>query len=252
MRLLCVALLWAVAARADDVADVARRIVELARKEAPLPRAETVRRAEALLRETRPELAHEFRGLELKPELVNAPAPVVLNELPSDPKALEQAVARLVDQVEHSGDDPASYDKLAAIIRKNGLSAGLDNPSIRARIALAELDEALHPDYVLMGLDGKQVRLSDFRGKRVMLTFWATWCIPCRAELARMERMRAASKDVVALAVSHEPVETVREFLAAHPYRVPVYIDEGHKLSDHFQIDMIPATVVIGADGRRE
>lgn len=224
---------------ADDVKDLAARIEALAEKEPPRPRADTLCRAAELLAIGHPELASHFRALSAA---IAPPAAVHAFTLPTitaDPATVQ----RLVEQVEHNGDDPAAYNTLAGIIRANQLSAGLDNPSIRARIALADLSETLNPDFVLTGLDGKQLRFSDLRGKTVLLTFWATWCIPCRAELSNLEKIAADSKDVVILAVSHEEPDTVRDFLAHHPYNVPIYIDPGHRLSDHFHIDTIPATI---------
>ena len=254
MRLGAVALLLSLlgtgALRADEIADLASRIEELARKEAPLPRRDTAERAARLLSPTRPELAAKFRALEDVAELIDVPQPVTLPALPATGPELESAVQRLVRQVEESGDDPASYEALAMIVRTNDLSAGLDNPSIRARIALADLADLLHPDFVLTGLDGRQIHLNDYRGKTVLLAFWATWCIPCRDELARLERIRAASKDIVVLAISHEDPAIVRDFLREHPYRLPIYIDAGHKLSDRFHIDMVPTTLELGPDGR--
>jgi thiol-disulfide isomerase/thioredoxin len=251
VRFAVIALLAGACLYGDDIAEMAARVEELARKEAPLPRYETARRAEAMLAQARPDLAARFRALEADPVLVDVPQPLVMPALPSGGRALEDVVARLVEEVEHNGDDPGSYDALAAIIRQHDLAAGLDNASIRARIALADLNDLLHPDYVLTGLDGRKVRLSEYRGKTVLLTFWATWCIPCRAELARLEKVRATSHTEV-LAISHEDPEVVRKFLAAHPYRLPVYIDAGHKLSDRLHIDTIPATLTMGADGRLE
>jgi hypothetical protein len=78
-------------------------------------------------------------------------------------------VQRLVEEVERNGDDPAAYLALAEVIRERQLSAGQDNPSIRARIALLDLDELLNP--VLTRLDGTRVRLNDYRYKPVLLAF---------------------------------------------------------------------------------
>jgi thiol-disulfide isomerase/thioredoxin len=150
-------------------------------------------------------------------------------------------IDRLVEEVEHAGDDPVAYNALAAVIRSNQLSAGLDNPSIRARIALADLDEVLDP--ILTTLDGAEVRLSNFRNRTILLAFWATWCVPCRAELSKLEKISAASPDLAVLAVTWEPRETVADFLRAHPYHLAMFIDSGHKLSDRFHVDTLPATV---------
>src|SRR5690625_4297652 len=55
------------------------------------------------------------------------------------------------------------------------------------------------PDFSLTTLDGESVRLSDFRGQKIMLNFWATWCAPCRAEMPDMQKFYD-DKDVVVLA----------------------------------------------------
>jgi len=144
--------------RAEDVDGLVARIKALASKETPSARADTLERLSRLLDGHGPGLARR-------------------DGLP----ASNIEVERLVEQVEHGGDDPATYFALAMVIREHELSAGLDNPSIRSRIALLDLDELLNP--VLMRLDGARVRLADYRRKPVLLAFWATWCVPCRQEL---------------------------------------------------------------------
>jgi len=238
MTRLAVALLLTVCAVwGDEIGDLAARIEALAAKEPPLPRADTLRSAAKLLEPSRPELTARFRELASCVSGGDVPQHFPLPELAADSASLE----RLVEEVEHAGDDPAAYSALAAVIRAKRLSAGLDNPSIRARIALADLGELLDP--VLTGLDGTEVRLSDYRNKTVLLAFWATWCVPCRAELSKLEKISATSPDLVVLGLSWEPRETVADFLRAHPYRLPMFIDSGHKLSDHFHVDALPVTV---------
>ena len=234
MSRIAVTLLLAVfAAAADEVDDMAARIEALATKEPLLPRADTLRRAAKMLESSRPELSAHFRALASCISSGDAPRRFPLPELAG------AALERLVQDVEHAGDDPAAYDALAAVIRAKQLSAGLDNPSIRARIALADLSELLDP--ILAGLDGVEVRLSRYRTKPVMLAFWATWCVPCRAELSKLETMTSA--DLFVLAVSGEPLETVTEFLRQHPYHLSIFIDAGHKLSDRFHVDTLPAAI---------
>lgn len=222
---------------ADEIDDLAARIEGLASKEPLRPRADTLRQAAALLDSSRPDLGDHFRALA---SCVSGSGPSQHFEL--HPLAAgRDTIQRQVEEVEHAGDDPAAYNALAAVIRAKQLSAGLDNPSIRSRIALADLGELLNP--ILTGLEGDEVRLNQYRGKTVLLAFWATWCIPCRAELSRLDQLAAASPDLVVLGLSWEPRETVRRFLQTHPYHMPMFIDPGHKLSDRFRIDTLPATV---------
>ena len=197
--------------------DLVARIKALGAREAPRARADTLARLSRLL-EGRPlALAHRL-------------------DLPGNAD-----VQRLVEEVERNGDDPAAYLALAEVIRERQLSAGQDNPSIRARIALLDLDELLNP--VLTRLDGTRVRLNDYRYKPVLLAFWATWCVPCRAELARLEAL--APGDFTVLAVSWEPLATVRAFLEKYPSKLAVLVDSGHKLSDQLGVDTIPRTVAL-------
>ncbi|HVM98184.1 MAG TPA: TlpA disulfide reductase family protein, partial [Candidatus Acidoferrales bacterium] len=72
------------------------------------------------------------------------------------------------------------------------------------------------PDFALTNLDGRTVRLSDFRGKIVFLNLWATWCPPCREEMPSMEQLhrRFESQGLVMLAVSEDSdVSAVRPFV---------------------------------------
>ncbi len=235
MRLLALALLAASALRGGQVDDLVERILSLSAKETPLPRTDTLNRAAKLLDAARPDLARHLRSL-ASPKLFQIGPPFEL------PRVLEPAeIQHLVEEVEHSGDDPAAYFALAGVIRQNRLSAGQDNPSIRARIALLDLDQFLNP--VLIRLDGVRVRLNDYRKQPVLLAFWATWCVPCRAELSRLEKV--TKEDATVLAISWEPLATVQAFLEKHPSSLSIFLDPGHKLSDQLRIDRIPRTVVL-------
>ena len=236
-RLVFVVCLASLTCCADDIADTAARIESLAAKEPLIARADSLRQGARLLDSTHPDLARELGSLASCIVIPESPARFALPKLAADNALLE----RLVEEVEHNGDDPAAYDALAAFIRAHRLSAGLDNPSIRARIALADLSELLDP--ILIALDGSEVRLSRYRSKPVLLAFWATWCVPCRAELSKLEKLSETSPEIAILALSWEPRDVVRRFLEEHPYKVPVFIDSAHKLADRYHIDELPATV---------
>src|SRR5690625_3213867 len=73
------------------------------------------------------------------------------------------------------------------------------------------------PNFTLETLDGEEVKLSDYRGQKVLLNFWATWCPPCRAEMPDMQKYHEEDDDAVILAVNLTETEKsstgVDEFL---------------------------------------
>ena len=109
------------------------------------------------------------------------------------------------------------------------------------------------PDFELETLDGETVKLSDYRGKRVMLNFWATWCPPCRAEMPDMQRFHE-DKDVVILAVNlretESSTEKVKNFLEERDLTFPVLLDESTVVANQYQIQPIPSSFLIDSSGR--
>lgn len=129
-----------------------------------------------------------------------------------------------------------------------------------AALALAGIQEgfagAAARDFTLRDIDGKRVRLRDFRGKTVLLDFWATWCPACVRALPALEKeCEAHSGSMVLLAVDDEPKKTIRKFLEDHHYRFTALVDRKRKLFRQFAVRYLPTTLVIGPDGvivRRE
>ncbi|MEJ2201464.1 MAG: TlpA disulfide reductase family protein [Desulfuromonadaceae bacterium] len=109
------------------------------------------------------------------------------------------------------------------------------------------------PDVALQTLDGKQVRLSDYRDKVVMLNFWATWCPPCRAEMPSMARLHTAmaGEDFVLLALNAEEngEEDVANFLKKHPQGFPIVFDMEGRAQAAFGVYRFPETFIINKDG---
>lgn len=101
----------------------------------------------------------------------------------------------------------------------------------------------------LTDLDGQPRSLRDFAGRPVFLNFWATWCRPCVAEMASIERLRATYGDqIVFLAVSHEPLETIRTFRREHDFSLEMArLENGY--IDVFVVSL-PTTMLIDRTGR--
>jgi cytochrome c biogenesis protein CcmG/thiol:disulfide interchange protein DsbE len=102
-------------------------------------------------------------------------------------------------------------------------------------------------------LDGKPAHLSDFRGKVVLLNFWATWCPPCVDEAPSLNllQQRIASRGGTVLGVSVDDDEDAyRRFLATYDLRFPNYRDVSKKIPLEYGTTMYPDTYVINRDGK--
>ncbi|NPA90611.1 MAG: redoxin domain-containing protein [Chloroflexi bacterium] len=110
----------------------------------------------------------------------------------------------------------------------------------------------LAPDFELPTLDGRMVKLSDYRGHHVVLNFWATWCPPCKAEMPAIvkEYNRYKGEGLVVLAIDQaESPEKVRAFVEAHGMTFPVLLDEKMRVADVYRIRSLPTTYFITPDG---
>lgn len=120
--------------------------------------------------------------------------------------------------------------------------------------SLYELDKKpLAPDFTLKDVDGKTHRLSDYRGKVVMINFWATWCPPCRFELPSMQRAYEKLKEqgVEFLAVNlGEDADTIFTFTADYPVTFPLLMDIDSSVSDKYPVVGLPTSYFVAPDGR--
>ena len=113
------------------------------------------------------------------------------------------------------------------------------------------------PDFTLRTLDGQTVRLSDRRGKVVLLDFWASWCGPCRASLPHIQEASEsdswANRGLVVWAVNaRQSAEDVGYFLANNQYTFTALLDEDGAVMSKYGVRGIPMTVLIGRDGKVE
>ncbi len=109
----------------------------------------------------------------------------------------------------------------------------------------------LAPDFTLTTLAGDTVTLSELRGKRVVLNFWATWCPPCRAELPHFQAAyEASSDDVAILAVDErESPEHVAAFAKELGLTFPIPLDTDGRVGVEYRVRAYPTTFFIDPDG---
>lgn len=109
--------------------------------------------------------------------------------------------------------------------------------------------------FSLTTLEGDTVSLEDYRGKKVLLNFWATWCPPCRAEMPDMEEMYKDQKneDVVVLAVnmtmSESSREDVEQFIHDYELTFPILMDEVGEVGHQYEVLSYPTSLFIDSDG---
>ncbi len=115
----------------------------------------------------------------------------------------------------------------------------------------AEEGEMLN-DFSITCMDGNDFRLSDQKGKVVVINLWATWCIPCVDELPNFEKISGEFSDEVSVIAIHStPVTTdVAAWLSDYSYTIPFAVDEDGSLSELLNAStVLPQTIVIGKDG---
>lgn len=109
---------------------------------------------------------------------------------------------------------------------------------------------ALAPSFTLENLDGQQVSLSDFRGKTVILNFWATWCVPCRTEMPAIDAVARADPNVVVLAIDlQEGEEPVRDYAQKLGLSFSPLLDSSGQVTTLYHVNSLPSSFFIGPDG---
>ena len=109
------------------------------------------------------------------------------------------------------------------------------------------------PALALADLAGRVHRLEDYRGKVVLVNFWATWCEPCRAEMPAMNRLRAslAGRPFEVLAVNlAEPESRIRRFLEQTRLDFTILRDTDSAVSKAWRARVLPVSFLLGPDGR--
>jgi thiol-disulfide isomerase/thioredoxin len=116
-------------------------------------------------------------------------------------------------------------------------------------------DPALPPDVPFVDGDGRARTMADLKGRGVVLNFWATWCVPCVAEMPALDRLQArlakSGIEVLALSSDRGGAPVVQAFFARHDIdHLPVALDQGMRAARALGIQGLPTTVLIDGAGR--
>ena len=117
---------------------------------------------------------------------------------------------------------------------------------------IQRLDKLKAPSFSLKGLDGKKLALKDIKGNPIILTFWATWCTPCREELPTLERFAEGKKDqltILTMAIDGENKSKVRRFVDENKINLTVLLDEKEQIARTYRVRMVPTTILINREG---
>ena len=129
--------------------------------------------------------------------------------------------------------------------------------SWRALWAVALLSVAFHSaaaDFTFPGIQGKPVRLSDYRGKWVLVNFWATWCPPCLEELPDLIKLYQAHKGrdlvVIGVAMEYSSPQQVARFASEHGITYPVALGDDQSAGQIGVVDVLPTSFLYDPQGK--
>ena len=126
--------------------------------------------------------------------------------------------------------------------------------TVKAASVKDDKDRHTAPDFALKDADGKTVHLSDYKGKVVLLDFWATWCGPCRIEIPWFEELERTRKDkgfeVFGVSMDENGWEDVKPFLAQMKVNYRVVIGDDPTTQAYGGVDSLPTTFLIDKQGK--
>ncbi len=110
------------------------------------------------------------------------------------------------------------------------------------------------PGFSLQDIHGNTVDLRDFRGKPILLNFWATWCEACKEELPSMQRLYETMKDqgveVVAISIDRSNFDRIRKYVDQYNLTFPILLDPDQKVRKNYYIMGLPTTYLIDGEGK--
>lgn len=114
-------------------------------------------------------------------------------------------------------------------------------------VEAGEGNEAIN--FTLKDPDGKEISLSDYKGKKVFLNFWATWCNPCKKEMPEMEKIHQTYPNVVVLAVNMDSDKDIKGFMKNLDLTFPTVLDVDSEVNKKYKVVSIPTSFFINEKG---
>jgi peroxiredoxin len=134
------------------------------------------------------------------------------------------------------------------------LLSGCSGRPSGAASAKTTRDRKPAPDFTLKDASGNSVKLSDFRGKVVLLNFWATWCGPCALEIPWFvefqQQLKSRGLEIVGVSMDEEGWSAIKPFMAEHKMNYHVLLGNDSVSQLYGGVDSLPTTFIIDRDGR--
>ena len=146
-----------------------------------------------------------------------------------------------------------SVGGIATVAQETKAPEATENPGETAAETEEKGSEA--PDFAVYDLEGNAYKLSDFRGKPVLLNFWASWCGPCQMEMPDFQKYYESHGDKVNFVIvnltdgQQETVESASAFIAEKGYTFPVYYDTDIDAAMEYGVSAVPVSYFIDAEG---
>ncbi|TWJ32540.1 TlpA disulfide reductase family protein [Geobacter argillaceus] len=136
------------------------------------------------------------------------------------------------------------------------VTAGCSKGDERAKgksSAAKVVEGTMAPDFTARDMAGKEVKLSDLRGKVALVNFWATWCPPCREEIPSMVKLNQAMAgkpfQMLALSIDEGGKGAIEQFFAKSGQTLPAYLDGEQKVAGLYGTTGVPETFVVDKKG---
>jgi len=177
---------------------------------------------------------------------------VVLADLYTEKGDYDNAGKYYLYAIVTGGDRGSIRLKLEEMFKKEGISSDLITQKVDSILALENQVVQTAPDFKVETIEGEKVSLNDFRGKVVVLNFWATWCAPCKREIPLLNQLVekfSNRKDIVFVALTTDSKTRVENFLKTQEFKYLQAFAHG-EIFKKYKVSAIPTHYIIDKEGK--